>query len=454
MPYVITQRCCNDATCIDECPVDCIRPTPSDPDFATAEMLYIEPDTCIDCGACADACPVGAIFPTESLADSLSKYPKINADYFQSHPLVPDSAPISKPARPSHEAGPLRVAIVGAGAAAGYTAEDLLSRGNVEIDIFDRLPSPWGLVRYGVAPDHPETKEITDGFTAALARDSVQFHLNVDVGRDITHAELLEHYHAVIYAVGASADKRMGIPGEDLPGSHSATEFVAWYNGHPDYADRTFDLSGERAVVIGNGNVALDVARILCSPHDRLASTDIADHALAALQQSRISEVVIVGRRGVADAAFTSPEFLALGNLPDVDVIVDPADLEGVAADAAFPASLKLDLAREYAGRTRTEASKRIVFQFLRSPERLAGDDRVSTIDLTLNRPAPSPDGTRIEPTDNTESLSTGLVLRAIGYRGQPIAGLPFDDGACVVPNTNGRVEPGVYVTGWIKRGA
>ncbi|MGB6126623.1 MAG: ferredoxin, partial [Gordonia sp. (in: high G+C Gram-positive bacteria)] len=192
----------------------------------------------------------------------------------------------------------------------------------------------------------------------------------------------------------------------------------------------------------------------LCSPHDRLASTDIADHALAALQQSRISEVVIVGRRGVADAAFTSPEFLALGNLPDVDVIVDPADLEGVAADAAFPASLKLDLAREYAGRTRTEASKRIVFQFLRSPERLAGDDRVSTIDLTLNRPAPSPDGTRIEPTDNTESLSTGLVLRAIGYRGQPIAGLPFDDGACVVPNTNGRVEPGVYVTGWIKRGA
>lgn len=468
MAYVITQRCCNDASCVSECPVDCIRPTPDQPEFATTEMLYIDPDTCIDCGACVDACPVEAIFSEDDLTASLARFRDINAAYFQRHPLESNFDPIVTPARPPKELGTLRVAIVGAGPAACYAADELLRRADVEVEMFDRLPTPWGLVRAGVAPDHPGTKTVSGMFESAFRRETLQYYLNVEVGTHISHEELLRHHHAVIYAVGASSDRRMGVPGEDLPGSHSATEFVAWYNGHPDYADRTFDLSGERAVIVGNGNVALDVARVLTVDPDELAKTDIADHALDALRQSNIREVVVLGRRGPLQAAYTSPEFLALAHLKGVDVIVDENDLRLDHASQALvddpqvepSLALKYTLAKEYAGGRRAEGNKRIVFRYLTSPSALTGTDRVESIEIVHNELFEEDGQLVARPTDRTESIETSLVLRSIGYRGERIGELPFDERRGVVPNEHGRVVgadgtllSGVYVSGWIKRG-
>ncbi|MFI9415329.1 FAD-dependent oxidoreductase [Nocardia gamkensis] len=468
MAYVITQRCCNDASCVSECPVDCIRPTPDQPEFATTEMLYIDPDTCIDCGACVDACPVEAIFSEDDLTASLARFRDINAAYFQRHPLESNFDPIVTPARPPKELGTLRVAIVGAGPAACYAADELLRRADVEIEMFDRLPTPWGLVRAGVAPDHPGTKTVSGMFESAFRRETLQYYLNVEVGTHISHEELLRHHHAVIYAVGASSDRKMGVPGEDLPGSHSATEFVAWYNGHPDYADRTFDLSGERAVIVGNGNVALDVARVLTVDPDELAKTDIADHALDALRQSNIREVVVLGRRGPLQAAYTSPEFLALAHLKGVDVIVEETDLaldhasQAILDDPQVEPSLKLKytLAQEYAGGRRAEGNKRIVFRYLTSPTALTGTDRVESIEIVHNELFEEGGQLVARPTDRTESIGTSLVLRSIGYRGERIGELPFDERRGVVPNEHGRVIGddgtmlgGVYVSGWIKRG-
>ncbi|MBF6229125.1 FAD-dependent oxidoreductase [Nocardia abscessus] len=468
MAYVITQRCCNDASCVSECPVDCIRPTPDQPEFATTEMLYIDPDTCIDCGACVDACPVEAIFSEDDLTASLARFRDINAAYFQRHPLESNFDPIVTPARPPKELGTLRVAIVGAGPAACYAADELLRRADVEIEMFDRLPTPWGLVRAGVAPDHPGTKTVSGMFESAFRRETLQYYLNVEVGTHISHEELLRHHHAVIYAVGASSDRRMGVPGEDLPGSHSATEFVAWYNGHPDFADRTFDLSGERAVIVGNGNVALDVARVLTVDPDELAKTDIADHALDALRQSNIREVVVLGRRGPLQAAYTSPEFLALAHLKGVDVIVDETDLELDHASQAIvddpqvepSLALKYALAQEYAGGRRVEGNKRIVFRYLTSPTALTGTERVESIEIVHNELFEEDGQLVARPTDRTESIDTSLVLRSIGYRGERVGELPFDERRGVVPNEHGRVIgadgtmlSGVYVSGWIKRG-
>ncbi|CAM3713234.1 FAD-dependent oxidoreductase [Smaragdicoccus niigatensis] len=445
MAYVITQSCCNDASCVGECPVDCIRPTPDDPEFATTEMLYIDPETCIDCGACVDACPVDAIFPEYELTVPNERYLDINADYFQRHPLEIEMKHIKPPARLSRELGTLRVAIVGAGPAGCYAAQELRSRADVEIEMLDRLPTPLGLIRAGVAPDHPSTKGVADVFESVL--NHVELHLNVEVGQHVSHEELLGHCHAVIYAVGASTDRHLGIPGEDLPGSHSATEFVAWYNGHPDYVDRTFDFSGERAVIIGNGNVALDVARILTLDPDELARTDIADHALKALRDSKIREVVVLGRRGPEQAAYSTPEFLALSYLPGVDVIIDPGQLERPGRDEP----LKVQLAREYAAKSAGADRKRIVFRYLASPVALTGGDHVAALEIAHNELI---EGVA-RPTGETETLSASLVLRSVGYRGEPIKGLPFDDSRGLVPNANGRVEtvPGAYVTGWIKRG-
>ncbi|CAM2847113.1 FAD-dependent oxidoreductase [Skermania piniformis] len=470
MAYVITQRCCNDASCIAECPVDCIRPSPGQPEFATAEMLHIDPDTCIDCGACVDACPVEAIFSEDDLTASLARFRDINAAWFERHPLEPDLAPLRLPPRPPKSLGTLRVAIVGAGPAACYAAEELLSRADVEIEMLDRLPTPWGLIRAGVAPDHAGTKGVANMFESVFRRDNLQFYLNVRVGEHVSHQELMAHHHAVIYAVGATADRRLDVPGEDLPGSVSATEFVAWYNGHPDFAERTFDLSGERAVIVGNGNVALDVARILVADPDQLATTDIADHALAALRESTIREVVVLGRRGPAQAAYSSSEFLALGHLPGIDVVVDPADVVLDPASAAAledpdiePAlRLKMNLAREYAERgTSGDASrKRIVFRYRVSPTELQGTDRVTAIELSHNELLAADGAIVARPTGQTETLTTGLVLRSVGYHGRALPDLPFDERRGVVPNEAGRVVgpdgapvPGVYVSGWIKRG-
>ncbi len=325
--------------------------------------------------------------------------------------------------------------------------------------MFDRLPTPFGLVRAGVAPDHPGTKTVTESFERSFRRDAFGLHLDVAIGRDLTHAELLDHHHAVIYAVGASTDRRLGIPGEDLPGSHAATEFVAWYNGHPDYADRTFDLSGTTAVIVGNGNVAIDVARILTMDVDELARTDIADHALDALRRSRIREVVLLGRRGPAQAAYSNPEFLALADLHGVDIVVDDAELEldpaSARAAAADPAvGLRMRLAHEYAQAAPQPGRKRIVFRYLTSPTELLGDDRVSGVRLVRNEPIEAEDGSVVaRPTGEHEDLPAQLVLRSIGYRGVPMPDVPFDERRGVIPNTAGRVEDGVYVTGWIKRG-
>lgn len=237
MAYVITQTCCNDASCVAVCPVNCIHPSPDEPEFATAEMLHIDPKTCIDCGACADACPVEAILPDDKLDPSQKRFAEINAAWYEDHPAPEGWQPLVPAPAPPRDRGTLRVAIVGAGPAACYAAQELLERSDVEVEMFDRLPTPFGLVRAGVAPDHPGTKAVTESFEWSFRREEFALHLATEIGRDISHAELLEHHHAVIYATGASSDRRLGITGEDLPGSHAATEFVAWYNGHPDYAE-------------------------------------------------------------------------------------------------------------------------------------------------------------------------------------------------------------------------
>ncbi|MFM1729661.1 FAD-dependent oxidoreductase [Prescottella soli] len=470
MAYVITQACCNDASCVDVCPVNCIHPTPDEPEFATTEMLYIDPQTCIDCGACVDECPVDAIFGDNELSEAHAVYSEINAAYFEKHPIGPDWPELAEPRSLSADLGTLRVAIVGSGPAACYAAIELTSRPRVEVDMFDRLPTPYGLVRAGVAPDHPGTKGVADVFRSALSKRSVQCHFNVEIGQHVSHEELLQHHHAVIYAVGAASDRHLGVPGEDLPGSHAATEFVAWYNGHPDYADRTFDLSGERAVIVGNGNVALDVARILVTDPDELAKTDIAQHAVDALRSSNIREVVIVGRRGPAQAAYTNPELIALGQMADVDIVVDPDEAILDSASRAWidgPDSepsekLKVRQVEEFAKRTATDGRKRIVLRYLASPEEILGGERVEGIRLVRNELVADESGKlSARPTDRTETFETGLVLRSIGYKGVPVADLPFDDRRGVIPNENGRVIdpesgspiPGVYVAGWIKRG-
>ena len=366
---------------------------------------------------------------------------------------------------------PPRVAIVGAGPAGAFAASGLLrARGDIEIDLFERLPTPWGLLRGGVAPDHQEIKRLEDTFDRQTLQRGCRFFGNVEVGVDISHAELMHHYTAVIYAIGAQTDKSLGIPGEDLPGSWAATEFVAWYNGHPDYRELEFDLSGNRAVVIGNGNVAADVTRMLMLSARELERTDVADHALEALRQSRIREVVVLGRRGPAQAAFTSAELRELGRLDGVDVSVDAADLEldpassrWLVEDGTFTARKNVELLREFAARPpEDDASRRIELRFLRSPVAIRGAARVEAIDVRRNEIVRSPDGSlRARPLDEEpETIECGLVLRSVGYRAVPLPDVPFDERSFVLPNERGRVltpsgEPlvGVYAVGWIKRG-
>lgn len=367
----------------------------------------------------------------------------------------------------------IRVAIVGSGPAGFYAAIELLDRRDYDahVDMYDRLPTPWGLVRAGVAPDHAKTKLVTKLFDRCAARPNFTFYLNAEVGKHVSHEALTQRYHAVLYSYGASASRALELPGEELPGSFAATEFVAWYNGHPDYAECQFDLSGERAVIVGNGNVALDIARILVKSVDELKSTDIADHALEALSKSNIKEVVIIGRRGVADAACTNPELLGLGDLENVDVIFDKADIEeaerfasnkttsGAAIDD-FKATLKLEIATEYLERAPQQSEKRIVFKFLRSPIELIGDQKVERLRVVRNQLEQQADGsTRAIAGDEFETIETGLVLRSVGYFGKSIPGVPFDEGRGVIPNDRGRArmggnpEFGVYCAGWIKRG-
>ncbi|MBK8024121.1 MAG: FAD-dependent oxidoreductase [Chloroflexi bacterium] len=363
---------------------------------------------------------------------------------------------------------PLRVAIIGSGPSGFYAAEHLLkSPLNIAVDMFERLPTPFGLVRGGVAPDHPKIKTVTKVYEKIAARPGFRFFGNVEMGRDIRHADLLAHYHAVIYAVGAQSDRRMGIPGEDLAGSHPATEFVGWYNAHPDYRDLEFDLSQRAVAVIGNGNVAMDVARILASSHEELAVTDIADYALDALSRSRVTDIYLLGRRGPAQAAYTNPELKELGELCDADVIVPPGEdeLDPLSADYVRTAGDRVaeknvQMLHDYAQRKPTGKPRRIHMRFLVSPTRLIGTDRVEAIEVVHNELVQSEDGSlRPRPTDRTEIIPVGLVFRSIGYLGLPLEDVPFDARKGVVPNVEGRVTQdgavrvGEYVVGWIKRG-
>ena len=365
----------------------------------------------------------------------------------------------------------LRVAIVGSGPAGFYAAEALQkSAPGIRIDMFERLPTPFGLVRGGVAPDHPKIKSVTRVFERIASQPGFRFLGNVQVGRDITTAELRDHYEAVLYAIGAETDRHLGIPGEHLPGSHAATELVAWYNGHPEYANHRFDLTQRAAAVVGIGNVTMDAVRILARAPDHLATTDLAAHALEALRDARLAELHILARRGPVQAACTTPELRELGELEGVDVIVDPHDLELDAASVEHLAAAEdrtaennLGILRHWAERGSTGAPRRIVFHFSVSPVEIVGDTRVEAIRLVKNRLVhDGRGGVRADPTDESMTLPVGLVFRSVGYRGLELPGLPFDTGLGIVPNVGGRVVQapgsatavrGVYVAGWIKRG-
>ena len=368
---------------------------------------------------------------------------------------------------------PIRVAVIGSGPAGFYAAGHLLkdSAGRVEVDMLERLPTPWGLVRSGVAPDHPKIKSVSRVYEKTAEHPRFRFFGNVCFGEDISREDLLAHYHAIVYATGSAIDRPLGIPGEELPGSHAATDFVGWYNGHPDQADPEVDLlSAERALVIGNGNVALDLGRMLVLNSSELATTDTADHALEVLARSRVREVVIVGRRGPAQAAFTNPELRELGELSEADVVVDPSELErGLAVpdpslkDNAI-ARQNVEILRRYSERAVAGKPRRIAMRFLLSPVRLIPDEagRVGAVELVRNELVPDEKGTlRARPTAARETIDAGLVFRAIGYRGLPLPGVPFDERQGVIPNDGGRVtdpstgvtRPGEYVVGWIKRG-
>ncbi len=367
-------------------------------------------------------------------------------------------------------ARPLRIAIIGSGPAGFYAAESLLKKRDIEltIDIFNRFPTPFGLVRDGVAPDHQSIKAVIRVFDKLLADPRVRFFGNVTYGVDIHHQELKEFYDQIIYSVGAQADRRMGIPGEDLPNSYPATSFVGWYNGHPDYRDLPIDLSCERAVVVGNGNVAMDVTRILVLSPDVLAKTDIARYALEKLRESNIREVVVLGRRGAAQASFSTPEIKELGKLAGVDVIVDAQNIKLDPVSQAEieedrTARANVEVLHEYATRTEHSAPRRITLRFLASPVEIIGENgHIKALKIEQNELVVDANGgLRAKGTGKFEIIEAGLILRSIGYRSVPIEGVPFDSatstinniaGRIVHPNT-GEVVTGEYVVGWAKRG-
>ncbi|CAM3890259.1 FAD-dependent oxidoreductase [Smaragdicoccus niigatensis] len=422
MAYVITQNCCNDAACVAACPVGCIHPTPDEPGFATAEMLYIDPKTCIDCGACADACPVDAIFPEKSLKPEHAAYTELNSEYYAGRTFSP-TFPTKAVERLVTSDNALTVAIVGSGPAGMYTAKELLRHPGIRVEMFERLNLPHGLIRYGVAPDHPATKSVVRQFRWSPEKER-RFRLNVntEVGKDVSHDELVDRFNAVIYAHGAFGSRRLDIPGAELENSIGAGEFVGWYNDHPDYRAAPISLSGKRAVIIGNGNVALDMARILLT---------------YPLGDSTISEVEIVARRGPENAAFTTPELLALTHIPGLDVIVDPADLTG------SPGDRKMQLLRTIAETVPTPGSRRIILRFNATPTEILGGGHVEGVRTSAG------------------ILDANLVIHAVGFHGRAIPGVPFDNERHVIPNIAGRVVdpltgeplPAVYTVGWIKRG-
>ena len=371
--------------------------------------------------------------------------------------------------QPGPEPNPLRVAIIGSGPAAFYAADHLFKQPGLaaEVDMFDRLPTPFGLVRGGVAPDHQKIKSVTKSYDQIAANPRFRFFGNVEFGKHVTVSDLRQYYHQILYATGAQTDRRMGIPGEDLAGSHPATEFVAWYNGHPDYRDQAFDLSQESAAVVGIGNVAMDVTRILAEDPDELKGTDIAAHALEALRHSRVKTVYLLGRRGPAQAAYSPAEFKEIAELSSADLVVDPTEAaldEASTSAYADPENKKnVDFAQAQAQKGAGARAKKVRLRFCVSPvEVIAENGRTVALKLEKNRlVADGKGGVKAAGTGQFETIPVGLVFRSVGYRGVPIPGVPFDEKAGRIPNEAGRVlllptgqaAPGEYVVGWAKRG-
>ncbi|MBE7188852.1 FAD-dependent oxidoreductase, partial [Jatrophihabitans endophyticus] len=454
MAFAIGQNCCNDTSCLSVCPVNCIHPTESEPEFGHTDQLYVDPRTCIDCGACADACPVDAVMPVTALPPAQASYAQVNAEWFSDRPAVVAWDPPRFPRAGTTGVGALRVAVVGTGPAASYAAQELLRAAPVSVTFFDRLDVAGGLVRFGVAPDHVGTRRIGAHFAHLYRHPRVTMRLGTELGRDVTPASLAAEFDAVVYAVGAGADRGLDVPGAELPGVRTAREFVGWYNDHPDAPDDLHLGDTRRVVVIGNGNVALDAARILLSEPAGLSGTEIAPRALEALRSGGPVEVVVVGRRGPEHARYTRGELEALRHLPGVELGLDG---HGGAADAVrdaapgshaallqgLPVLDEGDLARPPSGR------RRLVLSFGRVPAAFLGSERVEAVRFTD------------ELGGDGGDVPAELVLVATGLRGAPVEGLPFDPETATVPSDRGRVRdddgtprPGAYVVGWIKRGA
>lgn len=375
-------------------------------------------------------------------------------------------------AEPGSQERPWRIAVIGSGPAGFYSVQALLrNEEHVEIDMFDRLPAPFGLVRYGVAPDHPKIKNVTAIYDKLASHPCFRFYGNVEYGTDLRRDDVETFYHQVVFATGAPSDRRLGIPGEDLRGSHPATEFVAWFNGHPDFVDHVFDFDSERAVVIGAGNVAVDVARILCRTPEELAATDIADHALETLRSSRIREVFLLGRRGPAQAKFTTPEVRELGELAETqtttvgtEMELDPLSRKMLETEGDKATVRKVAMLQQWAGQAPSDKPRRLRLRFLVSPTELLADEHGRVAGVRIVRNVLSREGSgylQATATDETEELDCGLVFRSVGYRGIALPGLPYDERRGVLPNETGRlidpdsgaVLPGLYTSGWIKRG-
>ena len=408
-------------------------------------MLYIDPVACIDCGACLEECPVDAIYADEDLPPELERFRDINEAYFERHPLNPACRRPRRITTPV-ASGPLRVAIVGAGPAACYAASELLRVAVSRSTCSSGCPlrSGWSAPAWRPIIRTPNRSSICS--TPPLSTAGLRCHLNVEVGtRHLPRRPDGASSRGDLRGRARQRSRDLGIPGEDLPGSHAAADFVAWYNGHPDHAARHFRSVGERAVIVGNGNVALDVARMLLS-RTRLARTDIADHALAALADSKIREVVILADAGPREAAFSVGEFLALGQLPGIDVIIDSDDLDSNPTEAVETA-LKLDIARGFAQRQPSPDNKRIVFRFMVSPAEIVGDGDVEGLRLVHNSFGPSGSLVSGDPDRDAELIETSLILRSIGHTGMAIEGVPFEPPPVPCPTkaaecSTGRVSP------------
>ena len=368
-------------------------------------------------------------------------------------------------------ANPLRVAIFGSGPAGFYAVAELLRQKDytATVDLFDRLPTPYGLVRGGVAPDHQKIKAVIRQYEKTAGRERFRFFGNVSFGTDLGLDDVLAHYHQVLFATGAESDRRLGIPGEDLAGSYPATIFVGWYNGHPDYRDLEFDLSQvERVAVIGNGNVAMDVTRILAKSVEELSTTDITDYALETLAKSAVKEIFLLGRRGAAQAAFTNPEIRELTQIPEVDLVIHPPDLVMDDLSQEFldqaPAvhQRNVDILAAHLDKGQSGGRRKIRVRFFVSPVEIMGDGRVEGVRLEKNKLVKDESGTlRARGTGVYEEFPIQMIFRSIGYKGHRLPGVPFDERAGIIPNQDGRVidhdtgavVPRVYVTGWIKRG-